>query len=355
MPFFDDNNSLIALLILCLASIYLLFKIRRFSNGFPFIEDPKYNDICIVCSAEICCTVTLMQNAALPSPILVLLWFTLIFLSIFPFFWIKKTIKRKYKDTLITKEIDELKSQIDKSKEEQEKIAEENRRLSSIIHKDNKLMNAMLMAVDRLIAETANEEEPSLRKEKCGDISAQLQQIAGERAKELADYEFKGHPLPTTGNSRIDSLLAYIHRRAFQEGIAFEMSVDRHFMKELSGRITDEELSTLLADLLENAIIAIRPCKKKNLLLSLDLPQGYPVLAVYDSGVPFPEEVRAAWGKCRLTTHADTGGSGIGMMTTYEICTKNRAEFLIEDSLPGEQFTKRISVSFPEDQTNPPA
>jgi len=345
--FQNDTINLSLIFLLTILVIFGIFKIRRFSQGFQFIQDPEYDEVCIVASTTICCAIALLQYPTLSIPLLVILWIIIIVSALLSIFWIRKSIKRKYKDTLKTQEIQRLNETIAKLQAEVEKLTEENKRLSAIIHKDNKLLNAMLLAVDQLIYEVVDENDPAVRKEKCEAIRAQLQEVAGERASLLASYEFDGRKLPSTGNSRIDSLLAYFHRRAFNEKIGFEMTVDPKFMAALQGRLTDEELSTLLADLLENAVIATRSCEKRSILLSLELPQNFPVIAVYDSGVPFPDEVRAAWGKAQVTMHADTGGSGIGMMTIHEICTKNRAEFLIEDSLPGVQFTKRITISFP--------
>ena len=47
----------------------------------------------------------------------------------------------------------------------------------------------------------------------------------------------------------------------------------------------------------------------------------------------------------RNTTHGDDGGSGIGMMTTCELCRKYSASLRIEPVTDGD-YTKCISVVF---------
>ena len=52
-------------------------------------------------------------------------------------------------------------------------------------------------------------------------------------------------------------------------------------------------------------------------------------------------------GLTRHTTHADNGGSGIGLVTTYESLQKYGASFMIEEYEPDSGlFTKKISVTF---------
>ena len=67
---------------------------------------------------------------------------------------------------------------------------------------------------------------------------------------------------------------------------------------------------------------------------------------VSDSGIPFSQEVLDKLGTQRITTHRDTGGSGIGMMTICEICKKCEASFSISPYPNSSPYTKAVKICF---------
>lgn len=326
--------------------VFLFYKIKRFSHGFAFISEQSYADNSVLVSVTVLFLLLINKQPNTPTIIYFYTWLLFIIITLLAFFWIRKSFKRKYADILKKNEISRLDQAQKKTDEELQKLKKENERLSTIIHKDNKLMASMLLAVKELTYKVAEENDSEKRKQECDRIASQLEEASGTRAELIRSYEHSGHRLPETGNSRIDSLLAYMDQRAFTEKISFEAVVDHGFMEAVRYRISTEDLATLLADLTENAIIATREQEQRNILVSLHQISGRPALAVYDSGVPFPEEVRQAWGKQRITTHAEEGGSGIGMETAFEICKKTQADFLIEEHPPVDLYTKCISVTF---------
>jgi len=343
--FSNDSIALTYIFIISFCLTFLLFRIKRFSHGFPFIYEPKYSDTGTLLSVLIFLIVFVLNTFSFTTLQSAILLLAIIVLGIFTFFWIRKSFKRKYADILKKNEFTRLGQEQKKITEELEKLKAENERLSAIIHKDNKLMNALLLA-GKECAYWAYEPDDEKRKRAADRILHQLEEASSDRAELIRNYEFNGRRLPETGNDRIDSLLSYMSQRAFAEKISFDILVDPEFMKAVSARISTEDLTTLLADLVENAIVATRTEEKRHILVSFQRPDDRPVFAVYDSGVPFPEKVKQAWGRERVTMHADTGGSGIGMMTTYEICNKIQADFRIEENPPVDLYTKCISVSF---------
>ncbi len=62
--------------------------------------------------------------------------------------------------------------------------------------------------------------------------------------------------------------------------------------------------------------------------------------------IPFQPDTLLKIGKKRTTTHSDTGGSGIGLMTVFELIKKYNASFLIDESINNEFFAKNVSVVF---------
>lgn len=103
----------------------------------------------------------------------------------------------------------------------------------------------------------------------------------------------------------------------------------------------------LLADLLENAIIATKHSKEKNILVHLGILYQNYVIEVFDSGIPFESKTLKDFGIKRTTTHSNEGGSGIGLMSIYELMKQYKASFLLEKyNLEKSGFTKKISVIF---------
>ena len=51
-------------------------------------------------------------------------------------------------------------------------------------------------------------------------------------------------------------------------------------------------------------------------------------------------------GKIRYTTHGDSGGSGIGLMTAFEILRTCKASFLLDECINNTPYSKVISICF---------
>ena len=109
---------------------------------------------------------------------------------------------------------------------------------------------------------------------------------------------------------------------------------------------SEDSLCTLIADMLENALIATKNCDIRNIHFGFDVEDGFYALNFVDSGIPFAPEIYMDMGIQRHTTHQDTGGSGIGLMTTFEIVKKHRASFVIDEKLNNDFYTKKLTISF---------
>lgn len=105
--------------------------------------------------------------------------------------------------------------------------------------------------------------------------------------------------------------------------------------------------STLLADLLENAIIATEENNRNKAVRVEFIKSGAsPCIRISDISVPLPDAVKKSWGIRRMTTRAANGGNGIGMMTIFEICKRYHASFSVETLAPESVYTKCVSVCF---------
>ena len=135
-------------------------------------------------------------------------------------------------------------------------------------------------------------------------------------------------------------------KRANEHQINFDLSFSEDSKSLILNIISESDLHTLLADLTENAIIASQNSSKKNILVQIVFSSDLTSIEILDSGESFAPEVLHNIGRKPVTTHPEEGGSGIGLMTTFEIAAKYKASFTI-DELPDEvSFTKKIAVCF---------
>ena len=212
--------------------------------------------------------------------------------------------------------------------------------LSKIIHKDNKVLSALRLAVNELYS---NKDGNSAELQKLLD---EITHLEAERKDCLTNYEQTTKTLPKTGVFSTDMIINYLLKRATKDSIIFDVSITGDIPYMVSDAIDTYDLNTMLADLGENAIIATAHSTIKNILLIIGYRDNTAFLDIYDSGSEFDAGVIASIGKRRHTTHKDTGGSGIGLMTTYELINKYHATFEIEELYNNKLFTKRVSVLF---------
>ena len=138
--------------------------------------------------------------------------------------------------------------------------------------------------------------------------------------------------------------LSYMQKRAAAEGIHLDFSEDGTLSRFVPKVYTETEMVTLLADLLENAIHATAAAGGDRIFLFIGLRDGAFGIEVYDTGIPFPESVLAAYGKGRFTTRADEGGIGIGLETIHDILKKHGGSFQVVPLPEDAPYRKTIRI-----------
>ncbi len=251
---------------------------------------------------------------------------------------------QEYVEQLRKRERQDLENVISKLSEEVSQLKLENEIFSKIIHKDNKLLPAMELAVKQLLYNAARNDNREVLAAQTGEMIAQLERISAERAGIVRTYEQSGNRYSPVGIPVLDALFAYMLQKADSAGIELNFNFQVDIKEMIPSVISEQDLSTVLADLIENAIIATNDSVgEKRILVSFGRDRGECCLSVSDSAPPFSEEVLKNWGIQRITTHADTGGSGIGMMSIHDICKKYNASFSIEE-LEGALYSKRVII-----------
>ena len=322
--------------------LFLFYKIKRFRNGILSFTEKLNNDLSVVFSILILFMASffyIMEEDYLKN--LIIIFIVIIFGCILLLWW-KRRITNIYIEKVYKRNIDILENSLAEQQEINRKLKHSNEELSIIIHRDNKLSPAMESAVEEILACNAPDEQ----KEKSKALLSQLKAMSSERSAILTDYENLHRSLVQTGIFSIDASLKYLFSRANKDGISFDLSVTCDMRKAVNGLISENDLNTLILDLGENALIAVREAKKKNVLVVFGTENESFIISVYDSGIPFEKKVIDNLGKRRITTHKKTGGSGIGLMTAARLLRKHNASFVIDENVDSDSYSKRVSVIF---------
>lgn len=329
--------------------IYLLFKIKRLKSGMPFLVNKADSKIGLLISLALIACFIWSSNAGSPTSYLFVIPIVFVILgSICIFVWWKNRLTKNYLKQLKNNEFQNLQNVLQKQKMEIERLKQHNDALAKIIHKDNKLIPAMELAVREYLEQSDLQDEFDIR-QKGNALLKELESISGERSGVIKDYQHCHVKVPATGVLPIDSLLQYMCCKAQEAGIQLEFTLSASMKYLTENIIPPSDLRTILADLIENAIIAIKSNNSinKKILVSLGIiNQSYEV-DIYDSGIPFENETICHLGQKNNTTHANSGGSGIGLITVLETLRRYNASFYIEQ-IPNAHniFTKKVLIRF---------
>lgn len=344
----SENPSHTLLQLLCFAVQLLLmpvpFLFKRTRNGMPFLQKQFYSMPGMVISLLLLLISTTINSGKFYNISYVILYFSLIILAFLIYVYWRNNLTKTYLDKLNMKNIESLNAELLEKQQYIEALEQDNRQLAKIIHKDNKLIPAMEYAVQTYIKESSPAAKDS---ERGMELLEELNRLSKDRKGMVTSQNRQGEKLPSCGITSIDNLLQYIQQKAADAGITFHVALDCNVKDFLEDTADETSLNTLLADLLENAIIATRYNNGKYILLNIGMLSKHYCLHVFDCGIPFTKEVLACLGQKQITTHADDSGSGIGLMQTYEILRQHNASLLIDEFEPESGlYTKKLSVVF---------
>lgn len=340
------NNSL------SFICIFFIFKSKRLKNGLSSIMSSKFIYIwtilglCIVAFKSIDTYQIFKENY--PSYTLYGNFLPLItfLLAILLFAWWRRMITKSYIEKIRKLERQSLYDELAENAATIQKLREDNQALARILHKDNKLIPAMENAVTEfLLCRTSAElSEAKIYGEK---LVAELQFMFQDRKGIMDDYDSQNVCLTQTGTVAVDAMLAYMQKKAASKQVVFTCKHTPAAMGHLLTRISPEDLSHLLSDLLENALNAMSDTNGGKLQVVLGKLEKDAYISVADTGTSFDIETLQLLGIQQHTTHADTGGSGIGLMDIWKLKKKYRASIQIQEFESQQNaYTKKITLFF---------
>lgn len=317
----------------------------RFKKGIKYLyKEPAVTFVTLIGLVIIIC-LTIPQTAVFSDyRIKLISLFILAFAFLFFFFW-HQQIRRYYLTKLRRLELESLRQEIEEKDEKIKSLTESNDHLARMIHKDNKLIPAMLSAVTDYLEQTGADVKGQASQGKA--LAKQLRELGCDRANLLAKSSQTHSSLPSTGHAGVDAMLSYMGKRAESEQITYQVRLHPDFPSRIEAEISEADLTHLLSDLIENAMIATKTVDSKSVLVHLDILCSAPTLEISDTGIPFAPEVYQDLGLSRHSTHLENGGSGIGLMDIWSLKKKYAASLHIYEYQPGSgKFTKKISLVF---------
>lgn len=324
-------------LILCI----FFMHINRFKRGFQFFQDDKNLGLGLTLSeiVMILKCLNLRDNQDVDYMFFV---FTIgvIIAGFGLYLWIRRSITAHYRERLQLKSEEHYKEVLEEREQEITKLNQSNEYLAKIVHRDNHLMGALDSSINAYFSSTDKTEKD--------DLLHEIQTLAQERGELIRKEQLESKLLPTTGNLLIDGAVNDLYIKAAAHGIDFNLTVSATVDEIIGKYISQTDLQTLLSDHIKDAIIAVESRGEAGgkILVNLSMQNDNYSIDIYDNGVEFDVDTLSKLGSERVTTHSDTGGSGIGFMTTFETLKKAYASLIITEFESKTPFTKSVSFRF---------
>ena len=344
------SDSLLNLFfILCLEAIMikLFFRLKRFNRGFSFINNKLNNDyiefVIINISALLIFIYCIFGNGNGSGDIVRQMIIPFIILGILMLITIQKTLTLYYKQKLLSKTIEDYKNELADKDEQIKKLSEEKYEISKLNHQFYNRQKALELKVQEVISDINIEAGNELA------IVKQIDDLSKEYSKGLEGI--KGlDKLSSTNVEEIDDMFKYMQAECKKNDIDFKLQINGNINHMINKIIQKNKLETLIGDHIRDAIIAINAGNNKfrSILTILGIKDDCYELCIYDSGVEFTIDTLLKLGIEPTTTHRDTGGSGIGFMTTFETMKETKASLIInEKSTPSvNDYTKAVTIRF---------
>lgn len=322
----------------------ILLNMKRLKKGIAFLKDPIGNDyLCIIMmdvSSIIIFAYCLFGSSDkyLASNIFIIILTLFIIMLVL----IQKTLTLYYKQKLLAQNIEEYKAEIASKDAEIKSLSEEKYKISKLNHEFYNRQKALIYKVEEIInmnTETAEEL----------DLSKQINDLTKEytdKAKEIKTLD----KLPSTGITEIDDMFKYMQSECKSKNIQFNLQINGNIYHMINNKIAQNKLVTMIGDHLRDAIIAIEFSENsfKSILAILGENNGLYEFCVFDTGIEFKIDTLLKLGLEPATTHKDSGGTGIGFMTTFETMSETKASLIINEmhEMNNTDYTKSVTIRF---------
>lgn len=341
------NNQTIDMILTLLLEIILLsffINMKRIRKGISFLKDPMENEYLCIIMLSISSVIIFAYCMFGSSDEYWVnnTFFVILTLFIVMIVLIQKTLTLYYKQKLLAQNIEEYKAEIASKDAEIKSLSEEKYKISKLNHEFYNRQKVLIHKVEEITnmnTETAEEL----------DLSKQINDLTKEytdKAKEIKTLD----KLPSTGITEIDDMFKYMQSECKSKNIQFNLQINGNIYYMINNKIAQNKLVTMIGDHLRDAIIAIEFSENsfKSILAILGENNGLYEFCVFDTGIEFKIDTLLKLGLEPATTHKDSGGTGIGFMTTFETMSETKASLIINEmhEMNNTDYTKSITIRF---------
>ncbi len=175
--------------------VHLPFQLKRLKKGMPFLYELNFNNIgCLLSMCIIICVIIISTPYTIHTYITISCLLLIFPCALLLISWWRAIITRNYRRKLQQFEMQKLKNELVQKEQEITRLLENNKALAQIIHRDNKLIPAMELAVNTFL-QNQNALSPQQLKEQGFALAAHLQTMSQERKFNLTEYQTNGQPL----------------------------------------------------------------------------------------------------------------------------------------------------------------
>ena len=330
----------------CPVILYIILKNKRIRNSSHLFLNLTVRNISFSLSLFALCIITFEQISSYTFSMYRIFRIVLIILITFVLvLWWRAQITKSYRERLRVLEVESLRTSQTEQQTYIKQLEEQNERMGKIIHKDNRLVNAMADSISQYLVSSAV--LPTSELQSLGaSLSSQISEIHEDRQVLLNTKPATPSSLPQTGHAGIDAMITYMSKEAAENKIEFHFHYGKDFFENNVTELRENDLAHLLSDTLENAIIATRFGGGGVIELSMLKIKGIPTISISDSGIPFELDTYMNLGLQKASTHLDTGGSGIGLMDLWALKEKYMATLYIDEHPEAPNMTKHIVYIF---------
>lgn len=339
--FYVIQNFYINLLLIAIfhtTVLYFFFKIRRYRNGFIFLQknfqNERFDILVLTLTAVVTFSFTLFTTYKKTRNVGLLVNF--IIFAIILFTTIRKLLFLSYKHNLWKNEISTLRSELDNKTAEIDKLEKENLKFIKTSHSIAHKQQSIEYKVNKLLFDS----EMALE----SDIIKRVKSLSTEINNFIPIIK-----LTKTEIAEIDDMLESLQYECLKNNIRFNFHLYGNIYPMIE-HCSVEDLEILIADHIKNSIIAINSndTVNRSIMVKLGKINGDFSLYIYDTGIEFKLDTLSKLLKVPITSHSNTGGTGMGFQNTFDTLNKYNASLSIyEKHIPDlNDYTKFISIIF---------
>ena len=324
--------------------IYSCFRIPRLQKGMTFLYNiPSSNIASVGCLILIILLILFSHSESYTETFILSFSFVVFAAGFLLIYWWNYHLTQTYRKFLRKNELDSLTLLLEEKNQEILYLKSENDKLARIIHKDNKIIPALSMAV---INSYENKTELDLSElETDSSLYMKLKQLYDERTEMLEKYQQEILHLPQTAFDSVNAVLSYMQSEALKAGIPYQVVLFDNLDSTIPNEIGEDDFTHILSDLLANALNACKGIPSASIQIYLGRMEEISTIRICNTGNVFNMETLKNLGLAKHTTHADTGGSGIGLMDIWMLKQRYAATLLIDESIGTDASSAYTSIN----------